>query len=189
MCHNSMNNFCWAVFNTCQSHLAKSYVLSMAMGKNSACCPVGSEPKEATPKRLARRRLRRRWQLIVPTSDHAWLPLRPTSLRIPLHLLRPHRHPRHEGEWVQLSTWVEDGRRQMSVPFRTWIETRRNERLRKLTESQPGENDIKMIYQCSKNMSPASSHRLCKTQQTWTTLVKSMARSQPFNSRPHRPNW
>lgn len=36
-------------------------------------------------------------------------------------------------------------------------------------------------------MSPASSHRLCKTQQTWTTLVKSIARSQPFSKSPHRP--
>ena len=36
-------------------------------------------------------------------------------------------------------------------------------------------------------MSPAPSHRLCSTQQTWTTLVKSMARSQPFSNSPHRP--
>lgn len=36
-------------------------------------------------------------------------------------------------------------------------------------------------------MSPASSHRLCRTQHTWTTLVKSMAKSQPLRRSPHRP--
>jgi len=36
-------------------------------------------------------------------------------------------------------------------------------------------------------MSPAPSQRLCKTQQTCTTLVKSIAKSQPLSKRPHRP--